>query len=105
VIDDIIYYKDTIYLVPKYQLKEKVMHKTHDSPLSGHPGYLKTYRKIKERFAWKGLKNDVLRFMKECISCQQNKAEHTHPAVLLQPLPIPEQKWESVSMEFITGIP
>ena len=44
-------------------------------------------------------------YLKEFSACQQNKVEHSHPAGLLQPLPIPEYKWESVSMEFITGLP
>jgi hypothetical protein len=63
--DDIIYYKDEIYLVPESQLKEKFMQATHSSPLARHPGYLKTYRQIRERFTWKGLKMDVLIFMSE----------------------------------------
>jgi hypothetical protein len=81
------------------------MHATHSSPFVRHAGYLKTYKKIRERFTWKGLKTNVLRFVRECNVCQQNKAEHTHLARLLQPLPIPEQKWESISMDFIIGLP
>jgi hypothetical protein len=74
-------------------------------PRTGHQGFFKTYRQIRERFSWKGLKDDVLRHIRECVTCQQNKSEQIHPAGLLQPLPIPEQKWESISMDFITGLP
>jgi hypothetical protein len=105
IVNDIIYYKGRIYLVPESGLKKKILQATHDSPLAGHQGFLKTYRMIRERFSWKGLKEDVLKYVKECSTCQQNKVEHTHPAGLLQPLPIPEGKWESISMDFITGLP
>lgn len=89
-VNDVIYYKDMIYLIPGSKLKEKILQSVHDIPLVGHLGYFKTYRQLRETFTWKGLKNDVLRYVKECTTCKQNKAEHTYPAGLLQPLPIPE---------------
>ena len=39
------------------------------------------------------------------MKCQQVKVEHQHPAGLLQPLPVPEWKWEVISIDFITGLP
>jgi hypothetical protein len=46
-----------------------------------------------------------MRHVSECVTFQQNKSEHALPVGLLQPLPIPEQKWESISMDFITDLP
>jgi hypothetical protein len=51
VIDDAILYKDKVYLVPGLGLKQKILIAVHDSPLACHQGFLKTYRKIRERFS------------------------------------------------------
>eukprot|EP00253_Pinus_taeda_P007770 PITA_07770 len=51
------------------------------------------------------MKKHVAEYLARCLECQQIKAEHQHPAGLLQPLPIPEWKWEVISMDFITGLP
>jgi hypothetical protein len=40
-----------------------------------------------------------------CETCQRTKAEHQKPACLLQPLPVPEWKWEEIGMNFVTGLP
>jgi hypothetical protein len=39
------------------------------------------------------------------MECQKVKAKHRHPAGLLQPLPIPEKKWEVITINFITKLP
>jgi hypothetical protein len=51
------------------------------------------------------MKEDVMHHIRECSTCEENKDEHTHPVGLLQPLPIPEHKWKSISMDFIMGLP
>jgi hypothetical protein len=90
-------------LVPESLFKVKVLQEFHDSPLAGHQGFINTYRQVREMFAWKGMKEDFMCHIRECATFQENKDEHTHPAGLLQPLPILDHKWESISMNFITG--
>ena len=51
------------------------------------------------------MKNDIAVFVSKCLTCQQVKAEHQRPAGLLQPLPIPQWKWEDVTMDFVVGLP
>jgi len=75
------------------------------SPLGGHSGFLKTYNRVKTEFFWDGLKSDIQKFVVECLVCQQNKVETFKIPGLLQPLSIPSQCWEEVSMDFITGLP
>ena len=58
-----------------------------------------------KQFYWSGLKKDIAKYLAQCIECQQVKTKHRHPAGLLHPLPIPEWKWETISMDFITGLP
>jgi hypothetical protein len=105
IIDDLIYKKGRIFLVLGSAFKDKVLQSCHDSPMARHQGIGKTYRQVRERFSWKGLKEDVMKHVNECTMCQENKDEHTHPIGLLQPLPILKHKWERLSMDFIIGFP
>src|SRR5687767_6266226 len=57
-------------VIPRYEL-EAVMYLVHDNPLSGHLGIEKCYEKIKERFYWKGMMEDVKRYIRICDQCQR----------------------------------
>jgi hypothetical protein len=103
--NDSLWYTDRLYLCKNSQLKQKVLLELHTSPVGGHSGFLKTYHRVKKDFFWDGLKTDVQRFLVECLVCQQNKVETIKTPGLLQPLSIPSQRWEEVSMDFITGLP
>ncbi len=51
------------------------------------------------------MKKDIAEYVEVCDVCQRVKAEHQKPARLLQPMPIPEWKWDKLGMDFITGLP
>lgn len=67
-----------------------VLQEMHKQPYAGHPGYQKMITALRKQFYWPGLKTDLFDYLSKCLECQQVKAEHQHPAGLLQPLPIPE---------------
>lgn len=86
-------------------LRTKLIASCHASAAGGHYGVLATYHRLKKMFDWKGMKVNVDNFVKQCSICQQAKHEKTHPAGLLQPLPIPAGPWQDISMDFIEGLP
>nr|AAV31274.1 putative polyprotein [Oryza sativa Japonica Group]AAV31378.1 putative polyprotein [Oryza sativa Japonica Group] len=86
-------------------LKDVILKEAHDTLYSIHPGSTKMYQDLKERFWWASMKREIAEYVAVCDVCQRVKAEHQKPAGLLQPLKIPEWKWEEIGMDFITGLP
>jgi hypothetical protein len=77
----------------------------HNVTYVGHSGYQKNVAVVKSHYFWLGLKKEIMDYIAKCMECQKVKAEHRHLAGLLQPLPIPEWKWDVVTMDFIIGLP
>ncbi|WMV45430.1 hypothetical protein MTR67_038815 [Solanum verrucosum] len=63
------------------------------------------YQTIKEHYWWNGMKRDIAEFISKCLVCQKVKAEHQVLFGLLQPLSMPEWKWERITMDFVSGLP
>eukprot|EP00253_Pinus_taeda_P006077 PITA_06077 len=100
----ILYYKKRIYIPNHAEVKKRVLDEYHKSPYAGHPGYQTFINALRKECYWPGMKKEVMNYLARCIECQQVKVEHQHPAELLQPLPIPEWKWEVITMDFIIGL-
>jgi hypothetical protein len=63
------------------------------------------YQDLKLSYWWYGMKRDITEYVALCGMCQRVKAKHQRPAGLLQPLKVPEWKWEEIGMDFIIGLP
>ncbi|KAL8143658.1 hypothetical protein V2J09_016690 [Rumex salicifolius] len=77
----------------------------HDSAIGGHSGRDATLQRIKSIFYWKGMNTEVQNYVRNCTTCQRNKYDLSTKPGLLQPLPIPEGIWQSISLDFIEGLP
>ncbi|KAA3461563.1 integrase [Gossypium australe] len=71
----------------------------HSSTYSIHPGSTKMYCDLKHMYWWSGMKREICEFVAKCLICQQLSSG------LLQPIMIPEWKWEQVTMHFVSGLP
>src|SRR6187399_2482953 len=102
---DTLWFEDRIYVPNDPKIRKLILQEAHDSPYSIHPGNTKMYSDLKERFWWTGMMKDIVEYVAVCDVCQRVKGEHHKPAGLLQPMSIPEWKWDKLGMDFITGLP
>ncbi|GAU50683.1 hypothetical protein TSUD_410390 [Trifolium subterraneum] len=87
------------------ELKKMIFDEGHRSGLSIHPGLVKMYQDLKKLFWWPRMKKGIAEYVYACLVCQKSKIEHQKPSGLLQPLFIPEWKWDSIAMNFVGGLP
>ncbi|KAF8073297.1 hypothetical protein N665_1121s0001 [Sinapis alba] len=87
------------------ELKEEIMGQSHKSKFSVHPGLNNMYKDMKRCYHWVRMKTDVAEWVAKCPTCQLVTAEHQVPSGLLQNLPIPEWKWDHITMDFVSGFP
>jgi len=94
-----------IYVPDSDDLRLRVLQYKHDHILAGHFGQNKTITLIRRQYTWPGLRSFVINFCKSCTTCARAKAPRHKPYGTLQQLPIPEQPWNSISMDFIEKLP
>ena len=87
--DGTIRFKGRIFVPEATDLRERLLIEAHETPYSVHLGTTKMYQDLKKGYWWPGMKKDIVKFVKKCLTCQLVKAEHQRPVGTLQPLEIP----------------
>ena len=103
--DNTLKFKNRLCIPHVGGLRTELLKYFHNSRFTVHPGEMEMYSDMKQLYWWLGLKRDIVKFTTQCLVCQQVKAEHQRPRGKLQPLSIPEWKWENITMEFVSRLP
>jgi hypothetical protein len=94
-------FEGTQLCIPEGSLLLKIIKERHDK---GHMGRDKTFQLVAEQFYWPSIRREVDKLVKSCRTCQVSKESSTNTGLYL-PLPIPQQPWTNVSMDFVLGLP
>ncbi|KAJ4770480.1 polyprotein [Rhynchospora pubera] len=98
-------YKDKLCIGTNGGWRERLIGEVHNSSQGGHSGIQATYKRVKAQFYWPNMRETIHKYVSGCNTCQQTKGENVKLPGLLQPLPVPEEAWVSISMDFISGLP
>ncbi|GKE35524.1 putative reverse transcriptase domain-containing protein [Tanacetum coccineum] len=86
-------------------LRTLIMHESHKSKYSVHPGFDKMYQDMKLLYWWPNMKADIATYVSKCLTCLKVKAEHQKPSGLFVQPKIPQWKWDNIAMDFVTKLP
>jgi hypothetical protein len=104
-VNGVLWFKDRLMVLKDFELHRKTMDEAHCSRYSIDPGTNKMYQDLKKKICWTRMKREIAKYVSECDTCRRVKTDHLRPAGNLQPLSIPEWKWEGICMDFIVGLP
>nr|GFA21274.1 putative reverse transcriptase domain-containing protein [Tanacetum cinerariifolium] len=82
-----------------------IMHESHKSKYSIHPGSDKIYQDLKKLYWWPNMKAEITTYVSKCLTCAKVKVEYQKPSGLLVQPEIPQWKWENITMDFVTKLP
>jgi len=102
---DRLYYRGRLVIPDLDELKLKLLQYIHDSPIGGHPGRTKTLDLVSRSYYWPNMYETVRKYVASCHVCQRSKASREAYQGLLRPLPIPDRRWEDISVDFVVKLP
>ncbi|TGZ54361.1 Enzymatic polyprotein endonuclease reverse, partial [Temnothorax longispinosus] len=92
-------------MMPLDAEKPGILREAHASAIGGHKGVTKTYRRLREKYHWQGMKNDVQEFVRNCRNCQLKKlvrVKTRQPMVLTD---TPGAAFDKISMDIMGPLP
>ncbi|WVZ01772.1 hypothetical protein V8G54_022578 [Vigna mungo] len=84
--EDLIIFKDKIWLPQTSSFIPLLLHEFHSTPMAGHTGISRTLSKLMANFYWHTIHRDVKAFVEQCVTCQQTKLPTHCQSGLLQPI-------------------
>ncbi|CAN6698087.1 unnamed protein product [Malus baccata var. baccata] len=85
-----------MYMPNNVEIKKEILDEAHVSAYAMHHRGTKMYHTIRPFYYWLGVKREIAEYV---------KVERKKPFGLMQPLLVPQWKWEDITMDFVYKLP
>ena len=86
---------------PPVEMRPKIIGEYHNSLIGGHKGITKTYRAIRERYTWPGLRDQITEFIRGCKSCFEQKLVRARTREAMLITDNPAEPFDKVSLDTV----
>ena len=106
--DGLLYYRhrhsSVLVICDEVQI-DTILKECHDNIDSGHFSEERTMERVKQTAWWIDWRNQVQEYVKSCDVCQKSNKQTGKRFGLLQKIQEPTAQWETINMDFVTGLP
>jgi hypothetical protein len=99
--DRLILFRDRIYMPKDAKLCCQIVAQHYDSCIARHPGRWKMLELVSQSYWWPQMSQYIGQYCSTCNLCLQTKAQRYQPFSELQPLEILDERWKTISVDFI----
>jgi len=97
-------YRLGLLCMPSGSYRPQLIREAHHSKVAAQFGMKKTISHLQRYFYWSKIQTDVEWHVRACSLCSISKPSNRKLGKY-QPLPVLERLWESISMDFLGGLP
>jgi len=103
--DSLLRFRGKIYVLRSLDLCRQIVALCHDTQIAGHPRCWKTLKLVSWNYWWPQMSRYIGQYVSTCDLCLQTKPWRHSPVGELQPLPVPDTQWNTLSVDFVVELP
>ncbi|KAJ8482114.1 hypothetical protein ONZ45_g15059 [Pleurotus djamor] len=103
--EGLLLYRGKVYVPDVKDLRRRIVEQHHDSKVAGHAGRFKTLELVSRSYWWPNMSCYVGSYTRHCDTCQRMKTRRQLPMGELNPLEVPNGRWDRISVDFIVELP
>jgi transposase InsO family protein len=92
-------------ITPELRQIPTILKEFHDSSAAGHPGIKKTLSKIKSKYSWDGMRQDIVKYVKACTQCQRNKRSNKNSKAPMEITTTSADAFDRIAFDIVGPLP